>query len=113
MKLITRKMLAKEAAEKWKDAYYSEEIGWEYRFFKVYERLVALGEDPDPDDVDNAIGNNSWTKTACSECDEVEGVLRLRIGGEPDYDSNMVYLCAECLEKAYNIGKKSKFMIDK
>jgi hypothetical protein len=104
MQVITRKLKAKEAAEKFKERYNSQGYKrWRNYGFgdteQIYKDLKSLGENPSPDDVDKIIGNKSWTEIVCDECNNnVEDVVRL--GEEPDFGSRTAYICLDCLEKA-------------
>lgn len=98
MKLITRVQKASKAAEKWKHQYQPY---WRYDDSKraIHEALVALGKDPDPDEVDRVIGNGSWTICRCDECEEHCDVV-LELGETPDYGSATAQICKACFRKA-------------
>lgn len=110
MEVITRKGLAAIAAGRWKQNYcYGSEWGSTiYGCAKeTYEKIVALGENPDPDSVDKAIGNNSWTQVPdCDECGEAVYDNIVRLGDEPDYESSTVYVCFDCLKEAMELANK-------
>lgn len=104
MKLITRKGNAKLAA----DSFYKSNFiafGGVWRFEgreDTHSKLVGLGENPNPDDVDAITGNTSWTSCICNECYEnVEAMVE--IGQEPDYDSSTAYICLSCLSEALKL----------
>ncbi len=105
MKLITRQVKAAEAAERWAAQYGVWKGNPLQRVLEgnaelVYQRLLALGPRPDPDQVDAVIGNTSWTEAGrCSECKATSPVL-VRMGDEPDYESATAWLCPKCLSKA-------------
>lgn len=102
MRLITRKDKAKNAAQQWLNTYNGRG-GWKYSTNgdkeAIYVALVELGPNPDPDDVDRAIGNKSWTECHCDECrtqaDEV-----VEVGEAPDYESATACLCLSCVRYA-------------
>lgn len=98
--LATRKANAKTAAERWRAQYFGGGK-WRYedRMRGIWERLVALGDNPNPDDVERIIGNTSWTECKCDQCGErKESVVMV---GEPlDYDSRTASLCVSCLDEA-------------
>ena len=100
MKIITRKGLAKAAASRWKSSYYKQNE-WKYGEDKEqkYYKLVALGGDPSPHDVDSVIGNTSWTDLRCDECGHAVHSA-MRVGEEPDYESSTALVCQPCLLKA-------------
>ena len=106
MKVITRSSLAKCAAKHWKTQYcdpsskcYADPYDTELRK-QTYQRLIALGDKPDPDEVDSIIGNTSWTRTPkCNECNTYDHAIIIELGDEPDYDSNTVWICLGCITK--------------
>lgn len=102
MRLVTPEILATTAAERWKYGFctgrargdwYSEDAR------KIHEKLVALGPNPSPSDVDNVIGNSSWTRQYCNE-PQCESVAFVEVGQVPDYESATAALCIACLYKA-------------
>ena len=101
MRLITRAELAKRAAARWKGQYQNWDFTWKYDSGKEtsYNSLLALGENPAPNDVDDVIGNGSWTDIRCDECySHVESAMQ--VGEEPDYESATALICKPCLLKA-------------
>jgi len=103
MRLITKQDLANIAKDRWKDQYCRNGSWSIYGSDKEvkYNNLVALGDDPSPDDVNKVIGNNSWTNITCSGCKEsVDSVVEL---GEVGYDTEYVYTCKDCLTKALEL----------
>lgn len=114
MKIITRKLLAKRAASAWHKQYCNNGV-WENSvpIWKqetredIYNKLLSLGDDPNPDDIDKVIGNTSWTWVYCNECDErVGGVVQL--GEDPYYESNTANVCFGCLNKASMLVNEHK-----
>lgn len=100
MKVITRERLAVLAADKWKQTYFRKGE-WQYGNDKevIYDKLMELGDNPSYKDVDEAIGNTSWTNIYCDECNE--SVLKvIQLGEEPDYESSTACICKPCLLKA-------------
>lgn len=101
MNVITNQQLANSAKECWKDQYCGQRVWYNDDKRLTYEKLVELGDNPSPDDVNEVIGNNSWTLITCSECSEsVDSVVIL---GVVDYDSEHVYACKDCLTKALEL----------
>lgn len=104
MKTITRKTLAATAAERWKEQY-SNSLDWEvFRHSQprrdTYNELLALGPNPSPNDIDETIGNDSWTSVPrCSECSSRPDCV-VEIGEEPDYESSTAWMCRKCLRAA-------------
>ena len=62
----------------------------------IYNELVALGDNPDPDQVDAIIGNNSWTYACCNGDENHSYVDRAVI--ITSY-SSCVTLCMECFKE--------------
>lgn len=97
MRLITRKGLAPKVAARWKNNYFKNGE-WRYGEDKkdIYLRLEGIGLNPTPEEVNEAIGNSSWTDVRCDECGKyVDEVVQ--VGQEPDYDSCTANICKPCL----------------
>jgi len=84
-------MLANDAAESWKDHYGT-------RKSDIYAGIIKLGKNPNPDDVDKAIGNKSWTITVCNECG-TKNVDVVEVGEELYDDCAPTHLCRDCVQK--------------
>ena len=96
MKLLNRQTLVKDVFEKWMKQYPNDKEG-------IGKKLKRLGKTPNPDKVDEIIGNDSWTRVKrCSEC-QIEKDEVVEIGQEPDYESYTAYICRECLDKAISL----------
>lgn len=98
-RIITRQSLARAAAERWKAQYF---VGrWrEENHLRIHSMLIALGSDPNPDDVDMIIGNTSWTRPgACDNCGAESSALYM-IGQPLDYESHTASVCITCLRAA-------------
>ena len=100
MELITRKCRASTAADRWNEQYKNEEVWGEKQ--KTTKLLRKLGKNPNPDDVDIIIGNDTWISIPCSECGDRGGSV-VRLGQEPDYDSETVWICEKCLLSALRL----------
>lgn len=70
---------------------------------EIGKRLRDLPAGFTADEVDQIIGNKSWTAHDCDECGGTYDVL-VRIGEEPDYEARYVSLCANCLAKAVAVS---------
>lgn len=69
MKIITRQDLANTVAEQWEEQYPIHS-----KYFdggKIIASLRELGDNPDPDMVDQIIGNRMWTRSRCPKCRQV------------------------------------------
>lgn len=100
MRIVSRASKAVKAADSWYNTYYDKRTGWLYGDEKrvKFEELAALGQEPDPDDVDRIIGNSSWTSTNCDECGSKPEFV-VMVGEEPNYESNTAFICAQCILK--------------
>ena len=95
MKILTVQELANTAKDSWRRQYFYDG-SWKHGSDKktVYENLVSLGENPTPSQINEVIGNSSWTSLECSVCNkEVDTVVILS-----GYDSNL-YICKKRLNK--------------
>ena len=109
MEVITRQTLADCAAERWAVQYKSDRHGQDKKI--IGRALAELGEHPDPDKIDEIIGNGSWTRVPgcreCSNCDsDKEYSAVIMVGDEPDYEALYTYLCIDCMEKAMSMIKQ-------
>jgi hypothetical protein len=105
MKLMTPQTLASEARSKWEEQYRYAEM--DHRHYSwapaVAARLAAIGENPSPQEVNEAIGNDSWTKPpSCNECGRASAAT-VQVGEEPDYESRTAWLCRDCVVKALEL----------
>ncbi len=101
MNILIRQQLAHQTPSRWKRAYVDRLGDWVSNDKKgIYDRLIALGKNPIPEQVDEIIGNSSWTRLVCHECKASVG--KVIILGEPgDYESATVHLCWSCIKKAH------------
>lgn len=111
MKLISRQEKANRVAERWKEQYYQRKIDeWtETRIGdteRTYKAIVALGNNPIPDEIDKIIGNGSWTRLTCDECGEDKEAV-IQMGQEPDYESHTACVCWNCLDKIKQLTRAS------
>ena len=101
MKILTRQQLARSAAVRWHGQYNKsgEWTGFMVRDPReIYERLLALGPNPNPSAVDNVIGNHSWTRLPrCWVCQQESSHFVLEISRRSTlvYDEP-AYLCQHC-----------------
>jgi len=101
MRLRIKSDLIRSVAESWKRQYWHPGRGWSkvYRKEEIYRRLSDLSEQATEDGVKAIIGNYSWTTNRCDECGKDVDVT-VMLGQEPDYESQTVFVCLDCLEKA-------------
>ena len=115
MRKMTRKILAAGVAERWEKQYYRSRrsyapngprsVTWlNERKRLVHERLVELGDAPDPDAVREIIGNESWTRLVCDNCEQhKDPAVRLRGVGCDEYEETT--LCLNCITEAFELLK--------
>lgn len=100
MKLVTRQDLANTVAERWKVQYFSVSRGWQITSSgcseETYRRLVLLGPRPSFSEVNEVMGNTSWTSLGCYICEKnTEEVGQVDIGS----GGRLLRICRECSEK--------------
>lgn len=66
---------------------------------EITQKLKALVWPFTAEQVNEIIGNNSWTTLECDECGFDFETL-VRVGVEPDYEARWQDLCKSCLHKA-------------
>ncbi|MCK9569140.1 hypothetical protein M0R72_09375 [Candidatus Pacearchaeota archaeon] len=103
MKLITIRSQIRDVADRFAAQYRGKSGNPAWR--ETIARLECLDkETATPEDVAAIIGNRSWVcPTVCSEC-RVESEVVVRLGDEPDYDSNTTWICPSCLQKALTLA---------
>ena len=96
-RVVTRAGLAAQAAAAWRSQYPP---GWlcDPHFEEIYQRLVALGPAPTPEQVDAVTGNTSWTTVP--ECDACGADAVLEVGELRECESATACLCAACVRAA-------------
>ena len=72
----------------------------------IYHKLIALGNNPEPNDVDATIGNGSWTRLTCNECGK-EKEMVAEVGETPDWESNTANICMDCIDKLNQLTRQS------
>ena len=95
--LLTKQHLVNTVDERWKKQYYRD-ASWDYYGedkIEKYEKLVNLGNNKNPEDVDKIIGNSSWTRLICNHCNKyVDAVFVFGIG------HNSFHICEDCVSIA-------------
>lgn len=104
MKVFTPKTLAATALERWRRQYGDNNLALKHL---VSDRLEALGPAPAPEQVNEVIGNDGWTRMTCDECGNDNPPVVVQLGQEPDYESRTANVCLECLRKAVTAAEKS------
>ena len=108
MKIITRQMLADQAAQKWYQQYANSSWWLSSNKRATHEALLALGEHPKPEDVDRVIGNGSWTNLSCHECGNGRVDCVVEVGEPPDYESRTAQLCLDCIDKITALAAEAR-----
>lgn len=96
MSIRTRAWLAQHVAERWHQTYF---VDGKWRYDRdtdrlTYEKLLALGPTPTPDEV-VAIVDESWVRIRCTSCQlEVEQAWMLQT------DEYLEHICEACITLA-------------
>ena len=103
MELIFRKDLIAAVPDRWARQYknYTDTC---HRWDKgpITAALKALEPGFTAEQVDEIIGNKSWTRFECSLCRKPQEVM-LSLADGDDYESNVLHLCAPCLRKGLRL----------
>ncbi len=100
MKVVYKADVVKAAPVRWRDQYARYENYSEKHL--ITKKLMALEWPFTSEQVNEIIGNTSWTAMTCDECGNDFPSL-VRIGAEPDYDARWQDLCKSCLQKAVEL----------
>ena len=95
--LLTKQHLVNTVDDRWKKQYFKFSSLDYYMDYKIekYKKLVSLGENKDLEDVNKIIGNSSWTRLICNNCNkDVDAVF---IFGTDEYS---YYVCEDCVKIA-------------
>lgn len=89
--------LAASAAKLWKERFAPHDEWPNESSERIYNKLIALGDSPKPEEVDEVLGNDSWTKPLCDICNDwVDEVVRCSSALSSDVD-----VCRNCAKKIY------------
>lgn len=95
--LLTKQHLVNTVDERWKNQYYINSSWDHYGDDKIekYVQLVSLGKNKNPEDVDKIIGNSSWTRLICHNCNkDVDAVFMFST------DETSCHVCEDCVKIA-------------
>src|SRR3546814_11104035 len=85
MRIVTPATLAAEAPARWAQQY-ANTANMHHKTITV--RLRDLGPSPTPQQVNETIGNDSWTAVPdCDECGKLRPPMVVMVGEEHDYES--------------------------
>lgn len=97
MKLISSQGFANIVAKRWLGQYPETEYKGTDKW-SVYENLSSLGDNPSIDKVNEIIGNESWTRINCDNCNlNANSAISFTI-----HDS-VFWICGDCLINASNL----------
>ena len=97
MRVVTRHERAAKAAAKWGRQYFKRSAWYDDEKHGIFLELNALGDSPDPDEVDRVIKNGSWTRLSCSACGEDRDTVATF---ECKIEARQVMVCVACLAAA-------------
>lgn len=98
MKVITQRDCIRSICNEWGEAYRPFDK-YDGDKEEIFNRLLALNlETCSAKDVADIIGNTSWTDLVCHECGKRTDWI-LRVGKEPDWETNTACLCRDCARK--------------
>lgn len=109
MERISRKTQALSTAERWKAQYDHTSTmpmhnGRSRK--EIYEALAAL-EDPTPEQVNEIIGNSTWTSIICEWCDQKVEEAVFHVG---DYEDATI--CFPCLKAAVALEQPAEALVE-
>ena len=111
MNLITQRDLIRAVAKRWRETYepFTDDqplFSWRtgqtsppLNKQQIAEKLDALDpETATAEEVNAAIGNESWVRLSCDECGKETEAL-VTVGQAPDYESHTASICHTCVQK--------------
>ncbi len=100
-KVINRRDIIKRVLTRWDEQYpFERNFPDGSKASEIRGRLAKLDlATCSPDEVDEAIGNGSWTKQECDHCCNPRDVL-VRVGEIFETEADKVDLCEACLIEA-------------
>ena len=107
MKIITKQNLINGFAELYKQQYcirHGDNLASFGLKLSHNEHYEMLRNSSTEDEIEKIIGNRSWTRNKCDECQKDQETTVL-LGEEPDYESATAQICLECLKKAVALLK--------
>ena len=98
--MLHKRDIIRGVAKRWAETYAMNYDRWPDKKV-IGEKLAALDpETATAQQVNEIIGNTSWTAMRCVECGQDHHATLVQIGDQPDYDAQWVDLCrgvpAEC-----------------
>lgn len=99
MNILNKQYLIDNICSVWKQNYFFAG-NWRYGHNKeeIYNNLVALGDNKTEENIAEVIGNSSWTRLECSECEQDSySVVTMSV------EEYGIYLCKSCLIKGLEL----------
>ena len=106
MKIITKRDQIKGIIKSFRDAYGEslDKPSWVHGKTRgdLLQELKTLNLDHATDKEIYNILDRDWVSLRCNECGLWGGKV-IQLGEEPDYESNTVWVCIDCIKKALKI----------
>jgi len=103
MNIITRREKIANVAQAWKRQYYNG-CKWSYNNDNdkeaKYNRLMHLPSDATEHDIEEIIGNDSWTGVGCDICEDEHCVAVIGLSWSAEYGEPLAWVCLACLQEA-------------
>lgn len=115
MELFTRKMMVSRVIERFKRQYSRMDVfAPDFQIIPINEppttagaivkQLEAFGDTITFEQAESVLPG--WSTLQCDECKrQVDSVIR--VGDDPDYESNTAYLCRDCITKALDLADEA------
>ena len=101
MQVLLRSDHIAAVPDRWDEQYPAHSWGVEKR--EIARKLKALPTGFTAEQCNEIIGNKSWTRFQCNECNqEVDKLINLDDNPD-DYEGNRFCICIKCLRKAVKL----------
>ena len=100
MRLYTREVRASEAPASWGNTYVNYKGSDIQKKDEKTTKLMDLGKNATADEVEQIIGNDSWTRTYCQNCHTKNADTVQFFHYDKDF-----CLCEKCLKEALGLLK--------
>lgn len=106
MNIITRQSKIDSVSRRWKEVYFDSSARFQKGQWRLLERSYTKSEEiynqlltaKTKEEVDKVIGNSSWTKNECAECNlDFEKLISFS-----GYEET-IEICLDCLYKAVRL----------
>lgn len=97
--LIKKADIVANVPKRWAEQYKDwKDRGDKWDKGEITRSLLALPAGFSAQEVNDIIGNTSWTEVHCDECGNESEIL-VRLGQGQDYEARWVDLCERCLRE--------------